>query len=147
MLHAVALFIIGTLVGNEFCIAAFAHPALSRLDDETHRRAARALADVLGRRMPLWYVPAMLLFIAESVATLVPLVWFATLLFFGVIVWTLLRLAPLNKRIASWDLVAPPSDWRLQRARWDSWHRTRVAIIAAAFAMLCVAIGVSHGSV
>ncbi len=49
----VSVFLVGLLIGNEFAITGFVHPAFSRLPDEAHASGASALARVLGRAMPL----------------------------------------------------------------------------------------------
>jgi hypothetical protein len=41
---------------NELAIAAFVHPTLDRLPDNVHLPMASAVARVLGRFMPFWYI-------------------------------------------------------------------------------------------
>ena len=125
--------LVGTLlVGNEVAIAAFVHPALGRIDDLSHRRAAREIAAALGRWAPPWYAASALLLAAAA--------WFrrdATLgtdagAWLLAIVVTVVLIAPLNARIAKWDPERPPEDWRTMRRRWDAMHIARTAWLAAA---------------
>ena len=60
-LNFVAIFIAGLMVGSELAIAAFVHPTLDRLPDNIHLPVASALARVLGRFMPFWYILVFLL--------------------------------------------------------------------------------------
>ena len=48
-----------------------------------------------------------------------------------------------NNRIASWEKVTPPADWKTSRNRWDLLHRWRVVLLTIAFAFLIVG-GVSR---
>ena len=60
-LDIIVLTIAGSLVGNEFAIAAFIHPVLTRQTDQVNSVAATALAKVLGKVMPFWYALVALL--------------------------------------------------------------------------------------
>jgi hypothetical protein len=64
-LNVVAIIVAGLMVGSELAIAAFVHPTLDRLPDNVHLPAASALARVLGRFMPFWYILVFLLTLAE----------------------------------------------------------------------------------
>jgi len=55
-LNVVAIIFAGLIVGSELAIAAFVHPTLDRLPDNVHLPVASALARVLGRFMPFWYI-------------------------------------------------------------------------------------------
>jgi hypothetical protein len=48
------------MAGNEFAVAVFFHPRISRLDDAVHVRAAGTLASSLGAVMPFWYALSLL---------------------------------------------------------------------------------------
>src|ERR1700691_3020402 len=56
VLNVAAIIVAGLMVGCELAIAAFVHPTLDKLPDDVHLRAASALARVLGRFMPFWYI-------------------------------------------------------------------------------------------
>jgi hypothetical protein len=64
-LNVVAIIVAGLMVGSELAIAAFVHPTLDRLPDDVHLPVASALARVLGRFMPFWYILVFLLTLAE----------------------------------------------------------------------------------
>ncbi len=65
VLNVIAIIVAGLMVGSELSIAAFVHPTLDRLPDAVHLPAASALARVLGRFMPFWYILVFLLTLAE----------------------------------------------------------------------------------
>ena len=142
ILNAVTIMVSGLMVGSELAIAGFVHPTLDRLPDDVHLPAASALARVLGRFMPFWYILVFLLTLAEVViqwhqSGRLP-IWIATsaVLWMLAIVYSITTLVPINHRIASWGKVTPPADWKTFRARWDLLHRRRVVLLTIAFAFL-----------
>lgn len=146
VLNVVVITVAGLMVGSELTIAAFVHPTLDRLPDNVHLPAASALARVLGRFMPFWYILVFLLTLAE-----VYIQWHQSgrlrnWIITSAILWALASaysiatLVPINNRIASWEKVAPPADWKTFRCRWDLLHRWRVALLTIAFAFLIVGV-------
>ena len=140
VLNVVAIIVAGLMVGCELAIAAFVHPTLDKLPDDVHLPAASALARVLGRVMPFWYILVFLLALAEVVIQ-----WrqFGTLPIWSTVsavLWALaslysvIALVPINNRIKS----SPPPDWKTYRRRWDLLHRWRVVLLTIAFAFLMV---------
>ena len=147
VLNVIAIIVAGLMVGSELSIAAFVHPTLDRLPDAVHLPAASALARVLGRFMPFWYILVFLLTLAEVLilwhqSGRLP-IWIAT----SAILWSLASLysvttlVPINNRIVSWAKVIPPADWKTFRSRWDLLHRWRVVLLTIAFAFLIVGVG------
>ena len=142
VLNVVAIIVAGLMVGSELAIAAFVHPTLDRLPDNVHLPAASALARVLGRFMPFWYILVFLLALAECYIQWhqtgsLP-IWIATsaALWALAILCTIAALVPINNRIASWEKVSPPADWKTFRSKWDLLHRWRVVLLTIAFACL-----------
>ena len=145
-LNVVAIIVAGLMVGSELAIAAFVHPTLDRLPDSVHLPVASALARVLGRFMPFWYILVFLLTFAEVYiqwhqSGRLP-IWIVTSAILWVLasVYSITALVPINNRIASWEKVAPPVDWKTFRCRWDMLHRWRVALLTIAFAFLIVGV-------
>jgi|SRR5208283_814359 len=146
VLNVIAIIVAGLMVGDELAIAVFVHPALDRLPDDVHLPAASALARVLGRFMPFWYILVFLLTLAEVLiqwhqSGRLP-IWIATSAILWVLasVYSVTILVPINNRIASWEKVTPPADWKTFRSRWDLLHRWRVVLLTIAFAFLIVGI-------
>jgi Anthrone oxygenase len=143
-LNVIVIVAAGLMVGSELAIAAFVHPTLDRLPDNVHLPAASALARVLGRFMPFWYILVLSLTLAEVYiqwrqSGRLP-VWIVTsaILLALAIVYSIAALVPINNRIASWGKVTPPADWKTFRHRWDLLHRWRVLLLTVAFAFLIV---------
>jgi uncharacterized membrane protein len=146
VLNVVAIIGAGLMVGSELAIAVFVHPALDRLPDDVHLPAATALARVLGRFMPFWYILVFLLTLADAVIEWhqsghLP-GWIATSVILWVLasVYSITTLVPINNRIISWANVTPPADWRTFRGRWDLLHRWRVVLLMIAFAFLVAGV-------
>ncbi len=142
----ITLLIIGLMVGNEFAVAAFVHPAISKLDETCHSRAASVIAAVLGKVMPFWYALSLLLILLElwlhrplGLNGNGPLIAAATLWALTIIA-TILFMVPINNRIAAIQTSGIYSGWLNDRKRWDTLHRIRVAILVAAFALLLIAL-------
>lgn len=146
ILNVVAIIVAGLMVGNELAVAAFVHPTLNKLPDAVHLPAASALARVLGRYMPFWYILVSLLTLAlglirwQQTADLST--WFAAsaVLWLLVIGFTVTMLVPINNRIASWEKFTAPADWKTSRNRWDQLHRLRVLLLTIALAFLIVGV-------
>jgi uncharacterized membrane protein len=141
LLDLVTIFFAGQMVGNEFAIAAFVHPAISRLEAYPHLAAAKPIAAVLGRVMPFWYGLCLVALLIELWAKRTQphqfeLVAVATVLWVAMIAYTVSVLVPINNRIAAANPNQPYSGWEKDRARWDAHHRIRVAVLALAFAFL-----------
>src|SRR5258706_16466073 len=144
VLNVIAIIVAGLMVGSEPSIAAFVHPTLDRLPYAVQLPAASALARVLGRFMPFWYILVFLLTLAEVLfqwhqSSRLP-IWIATsaILWLLASVYSITALVPINNRIASWAEVPPPADWKTFRSRWDLLHRWRVVLLTIAFAFLIV---------
>ncbi len=144
VLNVVAIIVAGLMVGSELAIAALVHPTLDRLPDSVQLPAASALARVMGRVMPVWYGLVFLLTLAE-----VYIEWHqsgrlpnsrvtSAILWALAIVFSITALVPINNRIASWENVTPPADWKTSRRSWDLLHRWRVVLLTIAFAFLIV---------
>ena len=145
-LNVVAIIVAGLMVGSELAIAAFVHPTLDRLPDNVHLPVASALARVLGRFMPFWYILVFLLTLAEVLfqwhqSSRLP-IWIATSAILWVLasVYSITTLVPINIRIASWANVTAPAEWKTFRSRWDLLHRWRVVLLTIAFAFLIVGV-------
>ncbi len=145
VLQTIALLAAGLMVGNELTVSLFLHPTLHRLPDEVHAPARRAFAKLFGRVMPFWYTAVLLLSIAVTWigpsfrSTAGRLLLTASLLWVVAIVYTLIFPAPLNARIAAWNLQTLPASWRTDCQRWDRLHAIRMVILMAA--LVCLTVG------
>ena len=101
------------LTGAELAVGVFVHPVLTTLPDAAHAAAARPLARLLGRVMPVWYAAALLLAVAALLGRAVGTgFWWACLssaaLLAVTVPFSLVCLVPINNRVAAWDLDALP---------------------------------------
>jgi uncharacterized membrane protein len=149
LIHTVeiaAVVVAGTMVGTELAVGVFVHPRISRLDDITHVRAVQALAQALGRVMPLWYALTLLLtlgvmFIARTPWT--PSWWLAlgaAGLFAAMIVYSVILPVPINNQVAHWQPESLPANWRQLRHRWDTLHAIRVVVLLMALVLLVTSL-------
>lgn len=145
LLDLLTILITGVMVGNEVAIAAFVHPAISKLEAHLHLAAAKSIAAPLGRVMPLWYGLGLLMLLTEtwrhrSQAEAFDLLLVASVLWAATIIFTIVSLVPRNNRIAASDPLQPYTGWQQDRTTWDSLHRLRVAVLTLAFILLLIAI-------
>jgi len=151
VLQVVALVVAGPMVGNELCVGLFLHPTLRHLPDDLHAPTRRAFAALFGRIMPFWYIATLLLSVAvtwmgpsfSSVSG--KLFLGSSLLWLLAIVFTVIFPAPLNSRIAAWQLESLPQTWRSDAQRWDGWHAIRMVMLVSALVCLTAGTVVSHG--
>ena len=133
LLDTITITFAGLMVGNELAVSAFVNPAVWQLESGPQAQGLSLLARSLGRVMPVWYGLCLALLALESFlhrhqAALVPLLM-ATLIWAGVIVFTIGMLVPINNRIASLNTVAPTPDWKRDHKKWDSLHRVRISLL------------------
>lgn len=115
-----SLFVSGLLVGNELAVAVFIHPVPYSVSDEAHVRVAKPLSEAAW---PLhWYATSlvfaivqMLIMRAEPAARWLSCA--AAILLALIIVLTILLPAPINNRIARWDIDRLPAEWLSMRQR------------------------------
>jgi uncharacterized membrane protein len=135
-LDTITIALAGLMVGNELAVSAFVNPAVRQLESGPQAQGLSLLARSLGRAMPVWYGLCLGLLALESFlhrhqAALVILLT-ATLIWAGVIVFTIAMLVPINNRIASLNTAALAPDWKQDHKKWDSLHRIRILLLAIA---------------
>jgi uncharacterized membrane protein len=145
ILNILSIVSIGLMIGTEFAVSAFINPILSQLDPAAEAHATSLFARKLGFVMPFWYVLNFLLLIGEAVVhrhgSGTALLTTASALWAIVIIFTLLVLVPINKRLAGMTSKAYSDRLKQQHARWDMLHRWRVAALSASMVTLLIGIG------
>jgi Domain of unknown function (DUF1772) len=142
VLFLILILSTATLLGNEFSVAVFIHPALSRAEPERFLPVIQVFAALFGQIMPLWMAATVLLHLI-----LLGLTWHwpalqtvlllgATLLWIAIIIFSLIGPVPINDQVKAWDTQKLPPDWQEQRRRWDRLNAIRVVMIALAFLAL-----------
>ncbi|HSI86091.1 MAG TPA: DUF1772 domain-containing protein [Candidatus Methylacidiphilales bacterium] len=148
MIDALYIFLITStalLMGNEFCIAFFIHPSLSKADHKRFIPAIQVFAELFGRVMPFWMGGTLLLHLAlawfmwsshhsAGIYTLYAAITWAFIVIFSVILPV-----PINNRVGLWNPSDLPPNWESERKLWDIYNSTRVGIIGFAFVLLLFA--------
>ncbi len=139
LFNVAAIFVVVTLVGVEFSVSAFVHPAAQRLDPDAQRKVLSRLAFVLGKVMPVWYpVSGLLLGIETWLNWHTPgrdVLLAVTAIWLVVCVATIFLLVPLNTRVAE-----GAADWQQAHRVWDKRHRVRIAALAIAAVLFLYAL-------
>ena len=91
--------------------------------------------------MPFWYALSLVFAILQMlIMRAAPAArWLscaAAILLALIIVLTILLPAPINNRIARWDIDRLPTDWLSMRRRWDLYHRVRVLLLVVVQVLL-----------
>jgi uncharacterized membrane protein len=146
LLDLVTIVSIGLLIGTELSVSVFINPILYMLDDRSQANAIRLFAKRLGTAMPFWYATSLALLIASATlhrheaGCLMMIV--ASVIWAGVIIYTLLVLVPINNRMMELNSEAFPAEARREHGKWDSLHRLRVLALSTAMVCFLVAIHV-----
>jgi hypothetical protein len=133
------------LMGNEFSVAFFIHPSLSRTDHERFIPAIQVFAKLFGRVMPIWMAGTLLLHLA-----LAWVMWtshhraglftlYAALTWALIVVFSVVLPVPINNSVGLWNPSDLPQNWKSERKLWDTYNSIRVIMIGLAFIILLVA--------
>ena len=142
LLFLILILSTAALLGNEFSIGVFIHPALARTDHERFLPAIQVFAALFGKVMPFWMAATLILHLAllglswHWPAASTVLLAVATLLWVVIIIFSVVGPVPINDKVKAWNPQQLPADWREQRRRWDRLHVARVILIALAFLAL-----------
>ncbi len=133
LIDAITISIVGSMVGTEFAVSAFVNPALWQLESGPQAQGLSVLARSLGRAMPIWYGLCLAFlvlasFLHQHQTAFLPLL-IATLVWVGVIVFSIAFLVPINNRIALLNAAAPAPTWKREHKKWDRLHRVRVLVL------------------
>ena len=133
------------LMGNEFSIAFFIHPSLSKADHRRFIPAIQVFAKLFGKVMPFWMAGTLFLhlglawamWISHHEAGLFTL--YAAFVWAFIVIFSVVLPVPINNRIGLWNPADLPPNWESERRLWDVYNSARVAMIGLAFVLLVVA--------
>jgi hypothetical protein len=133
------------LMGNEFSIACFIHPSLTRAGHERFIPAIQVFAKLFGKIMPFWMAGTLIfhLVLALSVwsshhaASLFTL--YAAAIWIFIVLLSVIFPVPINNRVGQWNPSELPANWQAERKLWDLYNTIRVGFIGFAFFLLLVA--------
>lgn len=144
ILDIVTTVCIGLLIGTEFAVSVFINPVLQKLEIHARATAISLFATRLGKAMPYWYGLGLLLLIAEAAIRLHQptrvLLVAASVIWFAIIVLTVLFLVPINNRMMKLDTSAFSDEAEQEHRKWDTLHRGRVVALTASLLCFLVAI-------
>ncbi|MBE9211381.1 MAG: DUF1772 domain-containing protein [Richelia sp. RM2_1_2] len=148
VLQSIALIMTGLMVGNELAVSAFVHPQLNQLEDKCHAASTKALARIYGSIMPFWYVTTLILtigiaFILQHHRSALFFTTIAAIIWSLLILFTIVKLVPINNKIGQMSLEKLPDGWKDLRKRWDRLHAIRVGFLVIALICLTVACQIS----
>jgi hypothetical protein len=151
LLDTITITLAGLMVGNELALSAFVNPAVWQLESGPQAQGLSILARLLGRVMSVWYGLCLALLAQESFlhrhqALLLPLLT-ATLIWAGVVLFTIGMLVPINNRIASLNTAAPEPGWKHDHRKWDSLRRVRILLLAVAVFFLTYRVGARKNNI
>ena len=146
LLNIATILCIGLLIGAEFAVSAFINPVVWKLDPAAQAMAFRLFGGRLGRAMPVWYIASLLLLVWETIIhrheSHVGLLGVAIALWGVAIALSLLSLVPINNRMVRTDADGFTESTRRELRKWESLHRVRVSVLAAAMISFLVGIGI-----
>ncbi len=132
------------LMGNEFSVAFFIHPSLTRTDHKAFIPAIQVFAKLFGKIMPFWMtgtlgfhlVLALTVWSLHRAAGLFTL--YAAAIWLLIVLFSVFLPVPINNRVSRWNPAALPPNWKTERRLWDIYNTIRVVFIGVGFVLLLV---------
>jgi hypothetical protein len=144
ILDFVNLFFAGLLAGIEFVIHYGLRGPSEVLDEQSQLQLRQALIMRLRVLVPAVFVPTA----ASGIAVLVldggaPGLWFRCAAVVGMLIWILIRIVgtvPINSATLTWQLSAPPKNWKELVNHAERFHILGVWAVVLAFAFFLTAV-------
>ena len=146
VLDLMSVFFAGMLAGIEFVIHYGVRSPTETLDDHAQLQLRKALVLRLRVLVPAFFVPAAILGIALTfLNSAAPGFVFRCAGVVALLTWIVIRVigtVPINSATLTWQLSAPPKDWKAQVKRAERFHIVGVwaAVLAFAFFLIAVAL-------
>ncbi len=144
ILDFVTLFFAGMLAGIEFVVHYGVRGPSEKLDDHAQLQLRQALVMRLRVLVPAFFVPTAVLGIALTVVNGgAPGFWFRCVAVLALGVWAAIRVVgtvPINSATISWQLSAPPKNWKALVNRAERFHSVGVGAAVLAFVCFLVAV-------
>jgi hypothetical protein len=149
-LHLVNLFFGGILAGMEIVIHYGLRAPTEVLSDRSQLQLRQALVLRLRVLVPAFFVPTALSAIAIAMLEGAAVgVWLRSVGLLAMFVWILIRIigtVPLNSAALTWELAAPPKDWKAQVVRAERFHDIGVWAVVLSYACFLTTTAVSLGA-
>jgi hypothetical protein len=144
ILAFVNLFFAGMLAGIEFVIHYGLSTSAETLDDRSQLQHRQALVMRLRVLVPAFFVPTAMTGIAVTVLdTTMPGLWFGCAGVLAALLWVVIRVigtVPINSATLTWQLDAPPKDWKARVNHAERFHIVGTWAAVVAFACFLVAV-------
>lgn len=144
ILAFVNLFFAGMLAGIVFVIHYGLSTSAETLDDRSQLQLRQALVLRLRVLVPAFFVPTALTGIAVTVLdTTMPGFWFQCAGLLALLFWVVIRVigtVPINSATLTWQLDAPPKDWKARVNHAERFHIVGTWAAVAAYACFLVAV-------
>jgi hypothetical protein len=145
VLGILGTFFAGLLAGMEIAIHYGVRAPSQVLDDKSQLQLRQALVTRLRVLVPALFVPTTLFAIAGAVLdNSTPSEWFRIVGILSLIVWVVIRVigtVPINSATLTWQLSAPPKNWKEQVKHAERFHDVGVGAAVLAFGCFLVAVG------
>jgi hypothetical protein len=147
VLHFVNLFFAGILAGMEIVIHYGLRAPTEVLSDQSQLQLRQALVLRLRVLVPAFFVPTALSAIAIAVLEGAAVgLWLRCVGLLATLVWIVIRIigtVPINSATLTWELAAPPKDWKAQVARAERFHDIGVWVMVLSYACFLATTAVS----
>ena len=144
ILDTVNVFFAGILAGMEFVIHYGLRAPAEVLDEKAQLQLRQALVLRLRVLVPAFFVPTAVSAIAITVLDgAAPGLWFRCAGMLAVLIWIVIRVigtVPINSATLSWQLSAPPKNWKALVNRAERFHDVGVWAVVLAFASFLTAM-------
>ena len=144
ILNLVTVFLAGLLSGMEFVIHYGVRGPAETLDDRAQLQLRQALALRLRILVPAFFLPTTVGAIAiTALDWTAPDWWFRVAGLLALLLWILIRVigtVPINSATLTWQLDAPPKNWKALVTRAERFHIVGVWAVVLAFACFLTAM-------
>jgi hypothetical protein len=144
VLDFVNLFFVGMLAGIEFVIHYGVSGAAEVLDERSQLQLRQAMVLRLRVMAPAFFLPAVLSGIAVTVLNGFDLgFWFRCAGVLAMLIWIWIRIigtVPINSDTLTWQLDAPPKNWKALVNHAERFHIIGVWAAVSAFAFFLTAV-------
>jgi len=144
ILDFINVFFAGMLAGMEFVIHYGLRTPAEMLDEQSQLQLRQALVKRLRVLVPAFFVPAAVLGIALTVLdSAAPGFGFRCVGVVALLTWIVIRVigtVPINSATLTWQLSAPPKNWKAQVNHAERFHIVGVWAAVLAFACFLTAV-------
>jgi protein-S-isoprenylcysteine O-methyltransferase Ste14 len=145
VLDFLGAFFAGLLAGMEIAIHYGVRAPSEVLDDKAQLQLRQALVTRLRVMVPAFFVPTAVFAIAGTVLdSSPPGEWFRIAGVLALVVWIVIRVigtVPINSATLTWQLSAPPKDWKEQVNHAERFHDVGIGAAVLAFSCFLLAVG------